>query len=54
MDEATQVIMEILQQINELSGAALEALMQGGEGGAPPGAAPGPEGAPPEGQPTGA
>lgn len=52
-DEATEVIIEILQQINDLSGAALEALMQGqqggGEGEAPPeGAPPGPpEGAPP-------
>lgn len=57
-DEATEVIIEILTQINDLSGAALEALLQGqggGEGGPPPeGGAP-PEGAaPPEGPPPGA
>jgi len=50
-DEATKVIVEILQQINDLSGAALDALMGkggGGEGGPPPeGPPPGAEGPPP-------
>ena len=55
MDEAMQVIVEILTQINELSGAALEALMQGG-GGAPEGSPEGgaPPGPPPEAAPPGA
>jgi len=52
-DEATQVIVEILTQINDLSGAALEALVQGkpGAGEAPPEEAPP---GPPEGAPPGA
>ena len=48
--ETEQLLMEVLQQINQLSGGALEALVQGGAGAAggatgaaPP--APAPEGA---------
>lgn len=48
-------IIEVLRQINELSGAALDALLSaaGGEGGAPPATegAPGPGGGP-EGVPA--
>lgn len=47
-------LVELLQQIQELAGVAIDALQSaGGEGGAPEGGAPapGPEGAPPEGEP---
>lgn len=56
MDEATQILMEILRQINELSGAGLDALEQGIPGGTEPGpeGGPPPEGPPPEGPPPGA
>lgn len=57
MDEQlAQAIMEIFQQINELSGGALEALAaEMGAGGPPPeeGAGPPPEGAVPAGPPPG-
>ena len=53
MDPAIEPLVEILRQINDLSGAALEALLSGGGGeaggeiAAPPGSeAPAPEQAP--------
>ena len=52
MDEATQALIEILSQINQLSGAALDALTQGQSGGEAAGAPPAPaegEAPPPEG-----
>ena len=48
MDPDIQALVEVLEQINQLSGSALDALLKaGGEGGsgAPP--APAPEGATP-------
>ena len=51
MDPEIEALVEVLQQINQLSGAALDVLLQASGGGdqggtgAPP--APAPEGAPP-------
>jgi len=42
-------LVQILQQINDLSSAALDALLKGGGGGPAEGAAPEGGGAPPEG-----
>lgn len=59
-EEALNVIKEIFQQINDLSGGALDALskgQKGDKGGAPEGGPPGgppPEGPPPEEPPPGA
>lgn len=53
MEDAMQVMKEILTQINDLSGAALQALMEGEAGagaGAPEGPGGGPDG-PPQGPP---
>ena len=52
MDPEDNPLVEILKQINELSGAALDALLNGGGGGAPAeggGEPAGGGGAPPEG-----
>ena len=51
MDPESNPLIEILRQINELSGAALDALLQEGGGGAPAegGGPAGGGGAPPEG-----
>ena len=47
-EEGLDTLIQILQQINELSGAALDALMQGAQGSESDSGAPAPEqGAPP-------